>query len=242
MDYFRSFSNTFYRFGDERDAVVFQNISLYADVVDQVKDSITFLNVHTVQEGFRPDQVSIQLYGTPLHYWTFYLINDDLREQGWPLVRHELEEYTKKHFPNTTITTRDVIHDKFKIGQTVTGTSSGVTGKIIRRNLDLGQIIIEGFPGFPIGGEVFQSTNSSGTIEQITGVSATREYLGASHYIDGSGAIVDIDPQVGPGALITEKTHEEVYFDVNESLRQIKVIKPSQIANIVSSYKKSIKG
>ena len=124
MDYFRSFSNTFYRFGDERDAVVFQNISLYADVVDQVKDSITFLNVHTVQEGFRPDQVSIQLYGTPLHYWTFYLINDDLREQGWPLVRHELEEYTHKHFPNTTITTRDVIHDKFKIGQTVTGTSS----------------------------------------------------------------------------------------------------------------------
>ena len=48
MDYFRSFSNTFYRFGDERDAVVFQNISLYADVVDQVKDSITFLNVHTL--------------------------------------------------------------------------------------------------------------------------------------------------------------------------------------------------
>jgi hypothetical protein len=42
--------------------------------------------------------------------------------------------------------------------------------------------------------------------------------------------------------LITEKTHEDVYFATNESLRQIKVIKPSQITNIVTSFKKSIRG
>ena len=62
MLYFQDFGNLLYRFGDEKDTVVFQNISKYADVIDQVKDDISFLNYHTIQEGFRPDQLSIQLY------------------------------------------------------------------------------------------------------------------------------------------------------------------------------------
>ena len=75
MLYFNEFNNINYNFGNETDKVVFQNISLYGDIIDQVKDNVTFANGHTIQEGFRPDQVSIQLYDTPLHYWTFYLLN-----------------------------------------------------------------------------------------------------------------------------------------------------------------------
>ena len=71
MQYFSEFQDLLYTFGDEVDPVVFQDISRYADVIDQVKDNILFHNLHTIQEGFRPDQVSIQLYGTPLYYWTF---------------------------------------------------------------------------------------------------------------------------------------------------------------------------
>ena len=99
MLYFNEFENLTYKFGDEVDTVIFQNLSIYVDIIDEIKNNITFLNVHTIQEGFRPDQVSIQLYGTPLYHWTFYLLNDDLREQGWPLTRHELEVYTKRVFP-----------------------------------------------------------------------------------------------------------------------------------------------
>ena len=66
MQYFNDFNKIFYKFGDEVDTVVFQDLSLYTDIIDQVKDGISFLNFHTIQEGFRPDQVSIQLYGTLL--------------------------------------------------------------------------------------------------------------------------------------------------------------------------------
>ena len=97
MLYFNEFENLTYKFGDEVDTVIFQNLSIYADLIDEIKNNITFLNIHTIQEGFRPDQVSIQLYGTPLYYWTFYLINDDIREQGWPLIRTELDVYIKKN-------------------------------------------------------------------------------------------------------------------------------------------------
>ncbi len=243
MLYFNEFSNITYKFGDEPDPTFFQNISLYADIIDQIKDDITFNNLHTIQEGFRPDQVSIQLYETPLHYWTFYLLNDNLREQGWPLTRHELDVYIKKIFPNTVITTRDAdLANKFKIGQTITGNTSGNSGKIIKRNIDLGQIVVEGTVSFTASGEVFSSVNASGTAETLTGVSSVKEYLSDNYYVNGDNEIVDVDPTVGPGAQITPKTYEDVYFNTNESLRQIKVIKPDLISSISTHFKKSIRG
>ena len=78
MLYFNEFQNVSYKFGNEVDQTVFQNISIFADIIDGIKNDITFLNSFTIQEGFRPDQVSQILYNTPLHYWTFYLLNDDL--------------------------------------------------------------------------------------------------------------------------------------------------------------------
>ena len=243
MLYFNEFQDVSYKFGDEVDQAVFQNISIFADVIDGIKNDITFLNSFTIQEGFRPDQVSQILYDTPLHYWTFYLLNDDIREQGWPLIRHEFEEYMKKAFPNTTLTTRDSgLVTKFKVGQTVTGNTSGATGKIIKRNIDLGQIIIEGTQNFTGSGETLSSTNSAGTSESLVSVSSTKEFQSASHYVDGSNNIVDIDFTVGPGASLTEKTHEDVYFAVNENLRQITVIRPELISTLSSSFKKAIRG
>lgn len=243
MLYFNDFPDVGYKFGDEVDETIFQNISIYAEVIDQIKSEVTFLNTFTIQEGFRPDQVSQILYDTPLHYWTFYLLNDDIREQGWPLIRHEFEEYIKKAFPNTTLTTRDsALVSKFKVGQTVTGNSSGASGKIIRRNIDLGQLIIEGIVNFRQAGETISSTNSSGDVESMIVVSSTKEFQSASHYVDGNNKIVDIDFTVGPGGLLTEKTHEDVYFAVNESLRQITVVRPELINTLSSSFKQAVRG
>ena len=243
MLYFNDFPKIQYKFGNETDPTIFQDISIYADVVDQIKDTISILNVHNIQEGFRPDQVSIQLYGTSLYYWTFYLLNDNIREQGWPLIRQELQVYTRKVFPNTVLTTRDInLATKFKIGQNVSGGTSGASGKIIKRNLDIGQITIKGNIGFTESGELLTSINSLGVTETLSSVSSSKEYLAAAYYIDGSSNIVDIDPAIGPGALLTEKTNEDVYFATNEALRQIKVIRPSQITNVVTSFKKSVRG
>ena len=48
MLYFTNFSNISYNFGDEPDPVTFQNISIYADIIDQIKDDITFANKYTI--------------------------------------------------------------------------------------------------------------------------------------------------------------------------------------------------
>ena len=253
MQYFNDFNKIFYKFGDEVDTVVFQDLSQYTDIVDQVKDGISFLNFHTIQEGFRPDQVSIQLYGTPFNYWTFYLLNDDIREQGWPLTNTELNAYIRKIFPNEVLNTRQPFATKFKVGQTVTGSVSGAVGVIKKRNLDLGQIIIDGISNFKEDGEVILSTNSSGVVESLQTFSAVKEFQSASHFVNASGEIVDLGVDsdatssnfgglLPPGAQITEKTHEDVYFAVNESLRDITVIRPELITTLSSGFKQAIRG
>ena len=252
MLYFKDFQDVFNNFGNEATPTLTQDISRYVDVVDQIKDDIAFLTFYTIPEGMRPDQVSMQLYDTPLYYWTFYLLNDDIRQQGWPVNNTEFQTYIKKIFPNTTITTRENISTKFKVGQTVTGNTSGASGKIIRRNTDLGQIIVEGKPSFRTLGETITSTNANGTLESIIAISSSDEYQAANYYTDTTGGIVDLaidsdetSPTYGgflpPGALKNEITNEQSYFNVNQSLRQIKIIRPNLITSIVSGYKKAIR-
>ena len=93
MKYFKDFQDIFYNFGNEARPTLVQNISRYVDVIDQIKDDISFLTFYNIQEGYRPDQVSVQLYDTPLYYWTFYLLNDNIRQQGWPLTNIEFQNY-----------------------------------------------------------------------------------------------------------------------------------------------------
>ena len=246
MKYFKDFQDIFYNFGNEAQPTLVQNISRYVDVIDQVKDDIAFLTFYTIQEGYRPDQVSIQLYDTPLYYWTFYLLNDNIRQQGWPMDNHEFQTYIKKIFPNTTVTTRQNISTKFKVGQTATGVDTGASGKIVRRNLDLGQIVVEGTVNFRQGGELITSTNSDGVVETVTAVSTSAEHQAANYYTDTSGLIVDLGVDgngdlLAPGATKNEITNEQSYFNVNESLRQIKVIRPNLINTLVTGYKKAIR-
>lgn len=252
MQYFKNFQKLNYRYGNEAVPVITQNLSRYVDIVDQIKDDISFLTFYNIKEGYRPDQVSIELYDTPLHYWTFYLLNDNIRQQGWPLINNEFQTYIKKIFPNTVLTTRENISTKFKVGQTLTGNTSGASGTIIRRNPDLGQIVVEGKPSFRTSGETITSTNSSGVLESIIAVSSSDEQNAANYYTDISGGIVDlgVDSDVNsltyggfipPGALKNEITNEQAYFNVNESLRQIRVIRPNLINNIVSGYKKAVR-
>lgn len=247
MLFFKDFGKTNYKFGNEETTNVFQNITTYSDIVDQVKDNTSFYNTVTIPEGFRPDQMSIYLYDTPVYYWSFYLLNDKVRLQGWPLDNDELEAKIKKEYPNTVITTKDDLTGIFKVGRTVVGTRSGATGKILHRNLELGQLVIEGDLTFNLtpSPEAVTSTFASPggtTVETITISAASEEYNAAHHYVDGSGAQVDIDPSIGPGALLTEVTNFENYYNENEALRAIKAFKPSTIKDIVSSYKRSVRG
>ena len=165
MAYFSNFNNVLYTFGDTHLSIqnVFENLTVYSDVIDQIKDNISFYDKAYIQEGERPDQLAIRLYDDPSYYWTFYLMNDELRQRGWPIDQQQMFETIEEVFPNFTVTVREDITKKFDVGRDLIGQTSGARGTIDHKNYDLGQIVVKLDPGsvdFQVG-EIVRSTNVS---------------------------------------------------------------------------------
>jgi hypothetical protein len=239
-NYFQYFPRESYIFGDEAMPDIFQNITRYADVIDQVKDNSSLYEDYYIQDNERPDQVSYNLYGNANFYWTFYLMNNKIREQSWPLSNEKVLEYAQKYYPNKTLTTRDslsTITGFYKTGDVVEGRSSGATGNIVHRNLDIGQITVKVTSGTFLSTENIQT---DGTTEIVKLTAAEDEYNAAHHYEDSSNVWTDIDPTVGPGGLLTEVTVLDRLYNQNNDLRQIKIIKSGLIQDIVSSFREAI--
>lgn len=240
--YFRPFGIVNYRFGDNEAPVYFDNISQYVDLVDQLKDQISFYNKYTIVSGERPDTLSYELYGTTDYYWTFFLMNDHVREQGWPIPDYDLVSMAKSKYPHQTVVTQENIASSFPVGTVVTGTVSGTVGTILKRNLDLGQLVIQtvGNNNFGDNGdnEFITYTDEEGSSYLCRIYTQSPQYLSTHHFEDTSGNWVDIDPfdQENLGATIIPVTHLERAERANENLKEIIVLKPDVIDKVVSEF------
>lgn len=239
MAYFYNFPSIPYKFGNEESLTSFQDISAYVDIVDQIKDDVNFYQYYDVQDGDRPDTVSYKVYGSPHYHWIFYLLNDNVKMQGWPLANIALEEMAAKHYPNTTLTTTADLTGIFLPGQTVSGSSSGATGTVLKRRLDFGQIIIEGSRSFR-SGEVITSTVND-IVQSVTLSAVSEEYNAVHHYENNDGQYVDIDPAVGNAASYSEVSFLDRYVTSNDELKKIKIVKPSSLNDVVNAFTQALR-
>lgn len=55
---------------------------------NRIADDSALYTYYSINDGDRPDVVSHKIYGTTQYYWTFFIVNDDLRDgysSSWPL-------------------------------------------------------------------------------------------------------------------------------------------------------------
>ena len=242
MRYFKYFPRTFYNFGNETTSDAIEDISIYSDVIDQIKDATTAYQDYYIQNDERPDQVSMRLYDKPEYHWTFFLMNEHLRESGWPLSPNDVFEKAKKIYSSTVITTKTFpIATNFKVNQTLNGLGSGAIAKVQHRDLDLGQIWIGNVTGNFVTGETVTSVSpDTGLTETLIIDSVAKQYNAAHHYEDANKNYVDINPGVGPGASITEITWFDFLNSRNNELRQIRVLKPDSINQLVEAFREAV--
>lgn len=247
MSYFKNFPSTFYKFGTGAPitsdfAVIFQDISTYVDVIDTIKDQTSVYTKYHIQDNERPDQLSYKLYGTPDFYWTFFFMNDNIREQGWPLSNTEIVQLVQTEFPLDVITTRANLTETFLVNTRIEGLLSGATATVDHRHLDLGQLVLTNVTGRFIPGGVDQLREvGTGISSGIFVQSYEKEYLAAHHYEDVNGVTVDIDPLIGPGAQLTEVTYLDRHININNSLKEIKIIKKQAIYQVVEAFNEAIR-
>lgn len=235
-NYFSRFPTNLYKFGSNEQPVLFQNLTAYVDIVDRLKDNIAFYEYYYIIEGDRPDQVSMQLYGTTNAYWTFFIFNNNIRERGWPLTEKQLVAKAKKEFPNQVLTTRDSLTGVFKVGTSIEGSGSGSTGTVIHRNLDLGQLTIKTTQSF-LNSEVIRDVNST---DAVTLVGSIEEYNSIAYYKNADGRIVDVDPYGTPNSLYTPVTQIEKYREENDNLKKIKVPTRDNINDILIAFQREL--
>ena len=245
--FFKNFPRIAYNFGDEVTPSLYQNLSVYIKLIDEISDDIAFFTTLFIQDYDRPDTLSYKLYDTTEFYWTFYYLNTDIRESGWPIPYQDLLPKAKKDYPHQVVTTTGDISKTFLPGHTVTGSVSGSTGTVIKRYLDLGQIIIDSPNNFNTGETLTPSINGVAQTADIVLVSSgAAQYNAVHHYENASGEYVDIGlvpSGIGTDAFPTVSGFTPVtYFEritaKNDSLKEIKVLTPNVAAQIKSEFNK----
>ena len=254
MRFFNRFPKIEYKFGDMQEMSEYTNLSVYTDIIDQVKDDATTYEFYEVQDGERPDVVSDRLYGSSIYGWTFFILNDTLREQGWPLSSADLSQFIDAIWPGIcfvisgTVTnidsgiTQHAMTEQFPIGSDVWGAISGANGKVYNRNVNLGQLFATQVSSTAFSsGEIIQDVQSGSPNFVLDTDSVSLARNAAHHYEDGDGNIVDIDPTTGiVAAELTEVTNAEYLENENDNISRIKVLKPELVTRFASLYKESI--
>lgn len=239
-NFFQNFPLLAYSFGNEKSQTLFQNLTTYVALIDEIKGNTDFYATGYIRDGERPDTLSYSLYGATDYYWTFYFLNDDIRESGWPLREQEVLPLAQKNYPNKVLTTKDEISGRFLTGQSITGLSSGAVGTIVKKNLDMGQIIVRTNESFRDTELVYPIDEPEQTA-RLTNV--TDQYNAVHHYEDADGIWKDIDPftfEPGASELIPVTNLDRIRAR-NEELRTIEVFKPEVVPQIASEFNKLLR-
>lgn len=112
VNYFNKFPKVLFDVNNDGTFSVITDITKTVDINTFDEDSITYYTFQEIDDGERPDNLSYRLYGTPQYYWTFFVINDNLKaglSNSWPLNSHAFEEMMVKEYDVYSAITFDPI-------------------------------------------------------------------------------------------------------------------------------------
>lgn len=199
----------------------------------RIRDDVLLYSYYTIQDGERPDHVSLKLYGTTEYYWTFFMVNDSLVNltQDWPLSREELENKITMKYKGYVMSTDNDIAAKFKKGETLQGLISGATATILEKDTNLGLVKISNIVGQFRDAEIIRGKTSNDTFM----LSAVLPFKDAPHHFeDANGNTVQ------KSMFATAITNAEYEYADNESKLRIRVIRPEYIQRVSEEFFRQI--
>lgn len=95
MNFFKFYPTVPYVFGNSNGnyTLTVTNLTVHIRLLEQLKKNITVLYDYTVQDGERPDTVSMNVYGTADYTWIILMLNSIFSLYDWPLNTDEFTNY-----------------------------------------------------------------------------------------------------------------------------------------------------
>ena len=268
MAYFKQFPKSLYDYNN--DGVLTNVVDIYRSVrpVQNFVDSVSAYRTYEIKDGERPDIVSQRLYGTSRYYWTFFIINEFLHDglAVWPMSTMDLQTYIDTEYEGWAITTNPSITrntdnqiidfanslaGRFQIGETILGGTSGGTGTLTKKDLDLNQLVIQNATGnfFGTPGAINNSTELviGQTSEDSVSTYEAWKYAEAPHhyYLNGDTEkravtnALHIQGGIGTNSL-TFQSNRNYMFEKNLNDSFIRIIDPTYVRKFASKFEKLI--
>ena len=201
MSFFRQFPKIQYDFQNNGIDTRIIDIFRFVKADDRYLDDLSTYAFYQIQNGDRPDIVSNLLYGTPDYYWTFFVINEQLKTglSGWPMSTEQFDDYMTTEYDGIAIETYPVIirdgdgiitehrnsfAERFQLNETVTGILSGATGIVKAIDVQKSQLILRDVDG------VFQENElvrGNTTLDEVTSYRVWDYRDAPHHYEDDDG-------------------------------------------------------
>jgi hypothetical protein len=242
--FFSNFPTTEYDFLLDGNSSKVPAISRNVSVVDKRFSNSIAYQYYEIYEK-RPDQVSVELYGIPDYYWTFFVINDSLKTglDGWPMRDVALKDYIANKYQNHTITlyreaetdfNYNSIEGKFPVGSILTGVESGATAVVLERKTKVNQLLIK-----------FESQNYFNGTENIVADNGNlirqkyevRTYANsvAKYTDENSNEILNNENFYIPDNIVT---YSEIESLKNDEKRKIRVLRSSVIRDFTVAFRR----
>jgi len=229
MSFFQQFPKAVYDFQSNGIDTRIVDLFRFVKVQDLYSDDLSIYTYQQINNGERPDILSNTLYGTPEYYWTFFVVNDQLKSglSAWPMSSGEFDAYMDEEYSGTVIQTYPTVVNlptgteyrnslagtvegasgTFFVGDMVTGMDSGATGYVVSVDVQLSQILLRNINGTFNSEELIRSGDESASV-QIGEIYVHRD--APHHYEDSEGNILysnrsideTIDPVTGVGTNI----------------------------------------
>lgn len=237
MSYFEYFNTIDYDIFGTGVTKKLTNITNYATVTTKLVDDVTFYSFYNIPDGYRPDNVSYELYDTVDYYWTFFLVNPKLKNyyDDWPKPQAEFNEFVQRKYSGVAALTNDTIAGEFTIGETVIGQVSGATGILTEKYPTEKYLRITPTSGtFREEGESIRGISSESS---ITAESIPSAAFAPSYYIDIASGERTRKRTAGVQAF----TFYELENQKNIENSKIRVIKPEFITQVVEEFSREMK-
>tara|TARA_B100000927_G_scaffold231727_1_gene191753 strand:- start:5329 stop:6141 length:813 start_codon:yes stop_codon:yes gene_type:complete len=270
MAFFKQFPKIEYDFN--RDGTIQNMVDIYRSVrpLSAFLDNFSAYKFYEVKNGERPDIVSQRLYGTPDFYWTFFVVNEFLHDgyRAWPLSEENLFDYIQKEYEGFVITTspdivrtgdgliinadnptgegfRNSLSARFTIGETITGSTSGATGTLVKKDADKQQLVIQNVTGAFIAPEEIKGQTSDDTVSS----NQVFKYAEAPFYYfktgDAKKRPITIDTHVQGGVPENESSfvsYRSQIIEENDTRAQIRYVNPEAIGQFVDKFEELLNG
>lgn len=275
MAFFKQFPKIQYDF--ERNGVITNVVNIYRSVrpLREFIDNSSAYTFYEIKNGERPDIVSQRLYDNPNYYWTFFVINDDLHDgtRAWPMSQEDLFDYMEKEYEGYVITTNPTIvrntdgiitsfedslagsvpnvsDGAFTLGETITGSISGFSGTLTKKNVDMNQLIIQevnsnaplGDPNAISGGTELlvgsKSGDSIGTYQAFKYAEAPHHYFTTGDKEERYQTNGEFIQGGEASGTLSYKTNRSYVNELNEKRSKIRVIDPRYIDRFVDEFER----